>query len=671
MTPALFAGALSVTGTEAQAAGGKTLTMKAARALALEESSAYFQAMQSIAAKRAAVSSAKKAVKMQKKDWATFRWSPLLNFKFPHTPSQQELYELEMKPITAQAELDSAENALIETKLGIYMEINNLYVEIVVLQRTIDFNEQRRQSLGLGIEKNKARLLTGDATQADIDALQKKKTATEEKIAADKRALEADLRKLGTKLGTDISTGYTFETPFVEAEIGREQLPMLVQYALDRNHSHYEACMEERGTRKQLETNYSTMSRKYGGDMNLISGYINQVLAGNELKGGQANAFKTAYDKFLVQIDSYWEGKRKILFIKVPKLWFKGSEDGTRFIQEEPEALYQNTLDYSSACAGMRDSENSVTEGVIDAYENYISVRNAYKKGLREVDEAEVNLQRDMVRNRLGELSFDEYQSEMDDYEELQNSLLESMKTYSQTLYAFDKEDCGGVSQFLTNGEMGLTLGEVGMSTVEKEYAEGAWYYFKQIIQKEAFELYICIPEGFDIDVTDFELYCDGKKVGERTEVGKRLRHLLLTTGDVDEVKVRLFDGDEFIDDVVIDPDQTTGPLPITKERRIVRPESDDLGVYEAVDNSVTHMMSVTLKITEDDKAAAYDVKTKAGQSLTGEEPRKLDKSFTHLSLIEESLKDMIITIYDESGGELYKAKFDTVKHKIKKMKEE
>ena len=31
----------------------------------------------------------------------------------------------------------------------------------------------------------------------------------------------------------------------------------------------------------------------------------------------------------------------------------------------------------------------------------------------------------------------------------------------------------------------------------------------------------------------------------------------------------------------------------------------------------------------------------------------------------------MIITIYDESGGELYKAKFDTVKHKIKKMKEE
>ncbi|MCR5503814.1 MAG: hypothetical protein K6F53_12485 [Lachnospiraceae bacterium] len=653
----------------AENAGKKLLTMKAARALALEESSAYFQALQDIAGKKAAVASAKKAVKMQKKDWATFRWSPLLKFKFPTTPSQQELYELEMKPVTAQAELDDAQNALIEVRLGIYAEINNLYVDIVTKQRTIEFNKQRSQTLSTGIAKNKALLLTGDASQEDVDALVKKKESIEEKIAADTRGLDADLRKMSNKIGTDISTRYRFETPFVEANIDRTKLPSLIQYTLDWNHTYYQACMEDTTARAQLETNYSMLRKKYGGDINMISGYVTQVLGGQELKGSQAAAFKKDYDAFIVKIDSYWEGKRKILFIKVPRLWFKGSKDGTRYIQDDPEQLYQNVLDYSSAHAGKKDAEISVTEEVIDAYENYISVRNSYQKSIREIDKARKDLEADLLRNKLGRLSFEEYQSEEEDFEELQNDFLSTMQTYAQTLYSFDKTTMGAVGMYLTGGDQALSTAESGISSVEKEFANGAQYYLKQIIQQEAFELYVYIPDDFPIEVTHFELWCDGEQIGERTEVGKRLRHLALATESVNEVKIRVLNDGVFVDDVVIDQQEQSGPLPIVSNRRIVKTDANELGLYEISRNEVTGIVSVKLKITEDESIASYKVKTESGVFLSEDKPIPVDKTFNHLGLMEDGLNDLTLVFLDGSGGELYEGRFDTVNHKVLKKK--
>ncbi|MBR5420234.1 MAG: TolC family protein [Lachnospiraceae bacterium] len=649
---------------------GGVLTMAAARALAVEESTAYFQVEQQIASKEAALKSAQKAIKLKQKSMSTFRWSPLLSFKFPTKPTEAEALEFQFKPVSIQAEIDEAKHKLTDTKLGIYEEINKLYVDIVVLQRTIDFSKKRIDAYKLGLEKNRARLLIGEATQADVDGLEKKLDAAESKLATDQRTLEADLRKLSDKIGTDVTTNYRFETPFLEASIPRTALPALIQYTLDRDQTYYKACLDETTARAELKMNDSLFRNHYGSEYGMISSYVTMALNGEKIKGSLAKGFKKDYDAFIKQIDSHWEGKKRILFIKIPRLWFKGSLDGTRYIDDDPYVCYQATLDYVSAVTDKEAAEGDLEEQVIDSFENYISTRNAYAKMAEDLETSEANLEADLLRNQLGELSFEEYDSAMSDYEQLQNDFFEQMKTYSETLYAFDRLTCGGVTAFISGTDASLETGETGTSYVEKDMADGASYFLKQIIQNEAFELSVYIPEDFEVDITDFELWCDNTRIGEKTPIDKRLRHLALTKSGVSKVKIRLYNGEEFVDDVVIDPQESSGPLPIVKDRRIVKKEDGEIGLVDLSTSSVTGLLTIKLEITEDPAVASYKVKTSDGKYISGEKPIKNGKSFKHLALVEDGLGDCEIELYGKDDNLLYNARFDMKNRKIKKVTE-
>ena len=61
----------------------QTMTLQTARALALQNSSKYESAEDTVNSKEAARESAIKSLKAKKKNMSTFRWTPLLNFKFP------------------------------------------------------------------------------------------------------------------------------------------------------------------------------------------------------------------------------------------------------------------------------------------------------------------------------------------------------------------------------------------------------------------------------------------------------------------------------------------------------------------------------------------------------------------------------------------------------------
>ena len=332
--------------------------------------------------------------------------------------------------------------------------------------------------------------------------------------------------------------------------------------------------------------------------------------------------------------------------------------------------LYQSTLDYASAATDKLAAEADLEEQVIDSFENYISVRNSYIKMAKDIEEAEKQLEADLTLNRLGELTFEEYDSEMNDYEELQNSFFELMKTYSETLYAFDRLTCGGISAFLSGDDASLSAGVVGTSYVEKDIADGASYYIRQLIQNEAFELSIYIPEDFEVELTHYELWCDNVQVGKRTEIAKSLRHLSLTTSGVTTAKIRLYNGDEFVDDVVIDPSEPSGPLPIVKDRRIVKNNPDEIGIVELSTNSTTGLMSIRLEITEDAAAAFYQVKDSEGVIFSGKEPVANGKEFRHLALVESGLEEAVIDVMDKDKNVLYQARFDMKNHRIRKVEQ-
>ncbi len=645
----------------------KKLTLKACRSLAIENSDDMDSLEDQVASKQANYESAVKAIKLKEASMKQLRWSPLLNFQLPTTPTMEQASEFEYKPIALQYEITVTQHKLQDKRFDISEKVNNLYVEIVVLQETLDFNERRLESLEEGLARNEAKLRIGQANKADVDKLTKKVDSLKSKIAADRRTLEANLKKLSKMVGFDVTTNYLFEKPFLDADIAREQLDPLILYTEDRDEAYYEACIAETTARAELTTNSKLMKKKYGGDYNMIANYVSGALNGVEIN---KKAFKADYKNFLKKIDSYWEGKKRILFIKIPKLWFKGSMAGTRWIEDDPYMLYQNVLDYVSAARDKKSAQEELDQAVIDSFNNYVSVRNSYKQYIKDVDEADANLKKDEVRNRNGELSFEEYNSEMESYEELQNSMLDAMKLLSTTLYSFDRQTCGGISALLSGTDADLQTAVVGESYPEKNTADGAYYTLKTIIQKMEFELRVVIPDDFPVEITDYELWVDNILVGERNPTTKKLRHLALAVDSVTSVKIRLYNGEEFVDDCVIDPQVESGPLEITTGYDIKRRDPNQIGTYEIVTNDTTGIVEISFKMDSED-IKKFKVLTREGKALGGDIQIEIDKPLKYITLIKQSLDDLEIEFYDASGGLANKARFDTANGVVLKKDEE
>jgi hypothetical protein len=648
----------------------KKLTLNAARALAVENSTDYESAEINLESKKAAYESAVKAVTLKEKSMKQFRWSPLLNFKFPQEPNLAEASEFKFKPVAKQYEISVAEHKYQDMIFEINEKVNTLYCNIVVLQETIAFNETRLEATKDGLAKNEAKLRLGQANKSDVEKLEKKVESLTNKVASDRRSLEADLKKLSDMVGFDVSTGYTFEKPFVEATIERSHLEPLIKYTSDRDQTYYEACINEFTCRAELTTNSSLMKQHYGSEYGMISSYVSNALNGSTVN---KKAFSKDYKAFLTQIDSHWQGKKKIFwFLKLPKIWFKGDLDGTRYIEDDPTVLQQNVLDYSQALTDKRAAKEDLDNSVTDAFNNYISVRNSYKQYIKDVDDADQELTKAALLNRKGELTFDEYNSQMDSYEELQNSMLDAMKLYTTTLYSFDRLTCGGISAILSGTDADMHTAVVGESYIEENIADGAYYTLESIVQGTEFELTLHIPDDFEVDLTDYELWVNGVQIGERTNVDKKLRHLALSFDTVTEAIIRVYNGDEFVHDVTIDPTVESGPLPIRTGFEIKRDLPGQIGTYLIERNETTGLVELSFEMnSEASDVTSFKVKTEDGKVLGKDEATDIENSLKYVELLTQSLDELIIEFYDESESLVETARFDTANGAVIRKEEE
>lgn len=659
----LFLAGWSLSPMECAAAGAKTLTLATAKKLAVANSDSYEKVESQLAVKQASLSQAYRSIREKQKNMSTFRWSPLLSFKFPTKPDLSEAYEFQFKPIEIQSEIDSLKHQLTDVVLEEYEKVSTLFVDAVVLDESITFNEKRLAVFEEQLVKDKAKLKLGEASQNDIDILNTNITSLQNKIATDRRSYEQSKKKLSDAIGMDVTTGYSFENPFVSAEIERTQLQDLTQYTLDHDQSYYDVCMAESTALISLRTNYNLMNGQYGSKMNYISGYVNQVYAGTKVN---KKAFKSAYETFLQKIDEPWQGKKKILFIRIPKEWFKGAISGIRYVEDEPYALYESALEYEDARLERENAQKDLTDQVADTFENYVSLRNAYLAAVEAVNKAEKSLTAAESLNKLGELTNEEFTTEKEDYEELQNEMFSALADYTKALYSFDRLTCGGVSALLEDAGADLNAGGEGNSYVEAEYEGGAYYYMESIIEQEQFRLNVYIPDDFSVEVTHFELWCDGKQIGERTAIDKSIRHLALATESIDKAFIRFYNDTEFVDDCEIDPSQQSGELQIVTNYTATGGSSDkELGEYSLTVNAATGIATVELSPQKDREIAYYRISTSDGVYLTGDSYYSIEKGFRYLSLLENGIADLNIEFYDASKNKIFEGYFETAGNKL------
>ncbi|MDD6038833.1 MAG: hypothetical protein PUD20_08585 [bacterium] len=648
-----------------------TYTMEQARAQAYIHSTKMEQLEGRLETKEMQLAQAIKTIQMKQKNMSTFRWSPLLSFTFPTNPDLAEAFEFQFKPKSIQYEIDKIKHQMSDQKFMIYQQVNSVYLDIVMLEKQIDLNQKKLDALEESIRRSQIKLTIGQATQADIDAMKSKRNSLSSKVASATRNLNSRKKKLVTLTGNKgIYTDYSFENPLVVSDMKRsEVLNALIQSTLDNDETYYEAKLAETSARVALTTYYTLMSKQYkSSDMSIIRDYYNQALNGQKIN---ARAFKQKYKEFLKAIDKPWEGKKRILFFKFPKVWFKGAIDGSRYIEDEPYALYEAALEYQEARLEAESVKADLTQQVEDSFDNFISVKNAYQNAVDQVDTAKAQLDRDLILNQLGVMTYDEYSSSLENYESLQDEMLDCMQLYSSALYEFDRLTCGAVSKYMKKGSLDANAADGGESVVIEEKVEGSHYYIEQIIQNEEFRLRIQLAEELDGKITDYELWCDQTQIGARTPINKTIRHLSLALTGIDVVKIRFYNGNDFVCDCEIDQSELSGELAIIIDYHVVDPQSMEIGTYSCKINDSTQCTELTLTPDTAEGIGYYRICTSTGKYLCSEELIAITEEFQYLSLLEPDLAKVTVEFYDLEKNKLYDGSFDTSNLKLIKRQEE
>ena len=648
-------------------AKSKNLSVEQAKKMGLVNSSSYALLESKLELAQVQRDQAVKALKLKEKNQTTFRWSPLMDFKFPEEPNLVEAFEYKYKPEELGSNIEVLEHQISDEVYQIYYKISSVFVKVYALQEKITFNEERLENYKKTLDKNRKRLLNGQANQNDITVMEQKVASIERTLISDKTSFEAQKKKLSDLIGVNVVIGYSFEVPFVDGEIDRNILDSLISYTLSKDHSCYQAEKEATNALLALNTNYNLMKKQYGSKMSMLDSYINQIKAGQKVDSA---AFKLKYNQFLTAIDEPWVGTKKIWFVKIPKEWFKGDIDGVRYVEDEPYILYECALEYQDALKELESIKKEISNNVTDTFENYMSSKKAVESMEEQIVNKNTELDKAKSLNTLGKMTYEEYSAVQEEHEELQLELVQMKADYSEILYSFDRLTCGKIMNMLI-GENATVFssGRGGYSYIEESEGEGVYYYIHQIASENAFELGITVSEDAEVELTHFELWVNGIQIGTRTSLSNVIRHLTLGLMQTESVFIRIYNGDEFVDDCAIDPSVYSGKLNITKYT-VVTAEDDEVGSF-GVETDSNGMLNINFIPAMDEMYAYYNIMTDSGYYLISEEKIALTQDFRYLGFVQDSLDSLIINLYDENQQFMYQARFQTSDKTLRKIQDE
>ena len=220
------------------------LSLEKAQKLAVANSETYRKIQNKIELQEIKYATAVKSIKMKKKNMSTFRWTPLLSFKFPEKTTLADEYEWQYKPLQISCTIQELKHQLEDDRLASREKVTQVFVETYICQEKISFYEELLSTAQDTLQRNRIRLASGEARQADVDKMQQKVSRLTTDLALQMRTFENNKSELTKLIGLDVTSGYVFLEPLVDADIPREVLDELVDYTLERDHEYYDVRLE-------------------------------------------------------------------------------------------------------------------------------------------------------------------------------------------------------------------------------------------------------------------------------------------------------------------------------------------------------------------------------------------------------------------------------------------
>ena len=639
-------------------AATKKLTITQAQQLALANSPDVTKYKNKIALENVKYASAVKSIKEKKKNLSTFRWSPLLSFKFPQSPTMGDEYDWQYKPFQIQNQITIYNHQLKDVVYSSREKTATLFIKAYVYQEKIDFLETNLEEAKDNLSKNKLRLAKGDATQADIDKLQARIDKYTSDIALQMSAFEDVKLQLKDLLNLDVTSGYHFENPMIEAQIPRSALDTLTKYTLENDQTYHEAKMAKLLAKASLDLNESLMRDNYGGKLSYINIYIQQAKAGEKVDTG---AFKSSYEEMLKKIDAPWDPSIKIIFWTFSLEWFKGATSGSRYMEDDPYALFTSALEYSDKIREEEAAKKELTQQVKSNFEAVNNAGIAFREGQKAVQSLKEDVDKAIYMNLKGQLELSELKDVQSQYEEQVLATLDLQAQYSQLLYSYDRLTCGGVTAYLQGSDLDMQAAQGGNSYLAKELNGKAYYYIDYAAEDNIFTLGVSIPEDFSVEITDYALYVNGMQIGEKTPADKTIRHLGLDFKNVESSKIYFYNGEELIDICEFDASVNQDELDINGGYTLEKKQTvHKVATYHFEQNADSGKTILTIEKEETEPIVYYRVVDKMGNPLYTQDQIPIDEAFVYLSLLEGDLGEVNVEFYDVNNEILYIGNFET-----------
>jgi hypothetical protein len=649
---------------EAHAAAAPLLTLSQAQKLAVTNSADIKKKFEEIVMKKTKYVEAVKKIKAKIKNITSFRWTPLLNFKLPESLDLVEEYDLHIKPLVLQAEIKTLEHAMNDLRYQAICDVSKAYLNAYVLQEKITFNEMRLAEAQKSLARNRARLVTGDAKQDDVDKMQQSVDSLTSGLSNLKRNFENAKKQVADLTGIRLSSDTRFANPLKVADIPRKDLEKIIKHTLENDQTYYEAKMAVSTAKLNLDAYLSFMQSQYGSKMSGIMPFVNMVKQGVDI---DFSAFKKKYDEMLKLVDDPWVGRIWILFLPIPKEWFKGQISGTRYVEDEMYALYAACQEYIAARKDAEKAEEALTKEVSKSYESIVTARNSYLSLVKQLKDSRELLEKVAALNRLGKADYSELKDMQDTYEEMQLETVDALAFYSELLYDFDRLTCGAVTKYLKGETLATEAAEGGDSYAEVDPIDKPYYYIYTDVDDLVFVFGVNIPDDFEPKITDFEIWYEGTMLGQRTSVDKQIRHLTIDYGSGSMLKVRLFNEGKFVDECEVDTAVPRDVLDIRGSTLPPAPEEKTIGSYtiETRARNMVNTSVLTLKPEPGFGVKFYSLTHGTGNNIYTSELIPIEESFTYLTLLIASLDDVTLALYDNNREKIHTARFDTSAQKI------
>lgn len=621
---------------------------------------------------------AQEAVTDIRKKERTVRFSLLFNIKLPEKHGLPKEADL----LTKLPQID-AETAILEQKaknrqLIVQEKVEARIIKIYCLQESIAVAEENLKLAEQNLQKFQLGVLSGAVSSQDLKSAKETCEDIKKELTSLKQSFATETTELSKMIGIDVSNTYKFKNPLSTVTIPREKVKNMIDYAMHNRYDVYQVESMRKIACRKVDAIFEIYKSQHG---NKVTPLESEVRSEGKIN---YSSFLKKYESYLTEADKPWAKvyKIRLLFftIKIPKEWFKGEYSGTRYFEDEKYSLPEAMRERDDARKEESITKEDIKASLEEQYEALMVAERAYRDAVKTCNKLKEEYEEVKIKNLFKTATYEETSSAKDDYDMAQKEVRSTLESYNTLLATLNRDTCGWVSQF----KKGQDILNVNTTTGNLLGVPKPHYLIQNNIEDLQSVFTLTIPEESKISATDYELWVDDFRVGQKQAIEKPLVVLPVEITGLKTVKVKLYDNDEFIDEAEFDGLETSGDLDFKVQaakndlavqaaenelKKVLLTEETEklqkvgsylLDEFENINGLVLNKFSIK---DVPDNVAFFKIYVTNGDEtgyFTDDNMTPIDKEVLKLDVMFNDISKIRVVLYDSGKTERFRTKLDS-----------